>query len=596
MLEKLKKFRNSNLFIVILINLIIFGLVNIMFDIKYEQVDDFIIYNLYSGLDGTYNIHGIYIHPLICMLLSMLFRIIPQINWHTIFLLSMQFICFTIIGNRILKKHKNPISIIMYIVFAGVFYTTLLLLIQYTSVAALLILTAFFIIVDEFESRKESQKENREISVGKNEENTQEEKKQNKKSIILASILFAIGIMTRMQSLMIIAPFFLLYAIYNLIIWEKKKVTNQELLRLVKQYLVIGIITIIVYISNIIIYQSDDLYKEYMEYNDIRAVLHDMSYTNYEENKEIFDEIGWSKNDHYLFYTFNFGDENVYSKENLQKILDYKMSKNDYYNLNLNRKEVTDKLTDEITNINTYICLLFIVIFIVALITNKEKTSLTIFIAITTIGMNILFIVLNRSMQRVIIPEYILGTALLIYFTKLKVKKERQEEISKARNQVIALAIIIITIIFAGSRYEFNYSLEDYKQYQDIIEYTNNHKENVYLYTVPSLQYRYLSYSVYQMPPKGAFSNLRVMGGWDMFTKNYYDFKERYDLEGTFLDLLKENVYLIDGDVIWSGNYYHNYIDKIVLFIKENYNMDVQYEKIEEFDNIYVYKLHEIAE
>lgn len=596
MLEKLKKFKNSNLFIVILINLIIFGLVNIMFDIKYEQVDDFIIYNLYSGLDGTYNIHGIYIHPLICMLLSMLFRIIPQINWHTIFLLSMQFICFTIIGNRILKKHKNPISIIMYIVFAGVFYTTLLLLIQYTSVAALLILTAFFIIVDEFESRKESQKENREISVGKNEENTQEENKQNKKTIILASILFAIGIMTRMQSLMIIAPFFLLYAIYNLIIWEKKKVTNQELLRLVKQYLVIGIITIIVYISNIIIYQSDDLYKEYMEYNDIRAVLHDMSYTNYEENKEIFDEIGWSKNDHYLFYTFNFGDENVYSKENLQKILDYKMSKNDYYNLNLNRKEVTDKLTDEITNINTYICLLFIVIFIVALITNKEKTSLTIFIAITTIGMNILFIVLNRSMQRVIIPEYILGTALLIYFTKLKVKKERQEEISKARNQVIALAIIIITIIFAGSRYEFNYSLEDYKQYQDIIEYTNNHKENVYLYTVPSLQYRYLSYSVYQMPPKGAFSNLRVMGGWDMFTKNYYDFKERYDLEGTFLDLLKENVYLIDGDVSWSGNYYHNYIDKIVLFIKENYNMDVQYEKIEEFDNIYVYKLHEIAE
>ena len=590
MLEKFKKFRNSNLFIVILINLIIFGLVNIMFDIKYEQVDDFIIYNLYSGLDGTYNIHGIYIHPLICMLLSMLFRIIPQINWHTIFLLSMQFICFTIIGNRILKKHKNPISIIMYIVFAGVFYTTLLLLIQYTSVAALLILTAFFIIVDEFESRKE----NREISVGKNEENTQEEKKQNKKSIILASILFAIGIMTRMQSLMIIAPFFLLYAIYNLIIWKKQKITNQELLRLVKQYLIIGIITIIVYISNIIIYQSDDLYKEYMEYNDIRAVLHDMSYTNYEENKEIFDEIGWSKNDHYLFYTFNFGDENVYSKENLQKILDYKMSKNDYYNLNLNRKEVTNKLTDEITNINTYICLLFIVIFIVALITNKEKTSLTIFIAITTIGMNILFIVLNRSMQRVIIPEYILGTALLIYFTKLKVKKERQEEISKARNQAIALLIITITIIFAGSRYEFNYSLEYYTQYQDIIEYTNSHKENVYLYTVPSLQYRYLTYSVYQMPPKGAFSNLRVMGGWDMFTKNYYDFKERYDLEGTFLDLLKENVYLIDGDVSWSGNYYHNYIDKIVLSIKENYNKDVEYEKIKEFDNLYIYKLKEV--
>ena len=113
----------------------------------------------------------------------------------------------------------------------------------------------------------------------------------------------------------------------------------------------------------------------------------------------------------------------------------------------------------------------------------------------------------------------------------------------------------------------------------------------MYLYTVPSLQDRYLAYSVYTMPPKGAFSNLRVMGGWDMFTQNYYDTKERYNLEGTFLDVLKENVYVIDGDVSWSGNYYTNYIDHIVLFIKEHYNIEVKYEKIKEFDNIYIYKI-----
>ncbi len=46
--------------------------------------------------------------------------------------------------------------------------------------------------------------------------------------------------------------------------------------------------------------------------------------------------------------------------------------------------------------------------------------------------------------------------------------------------------------------------------------------------------------------------------------------KARYNLDGTFLDLLKENVYLIDGDVTWSGRKYSNYIDKIVLFIKKN--------------------------
>ena len=49
MLEKIKN--NYKILIVIgFINLIIFGVTNLIFDIKYEQ-DDFIIYNLYSGLD-----------------------------------------------------------------------------------------------------------------------------------------------------------------------------------------------------------------------------------------------------------------------------------------------------------------------------------------------------------------------------------------------------------------------------------------------------------------------------------------------------------------------------------------------------------------
>ena len=64
----MEKIKNKNLWIVILINLFVFVIVNILFDIKYEQVDDFIIYNLYSGLDGTYNIHGVYIHPLLSFL------------------------------------------------------------------------------------------------------------------------------------------------------------------------------------------------------------------------------------------------------------------------------------------------------------------------------------------------------------------------------------------------------------------------------------------------------------------------------------------------------------------------------------------------
>ena len=184
MIEKIKN-NYKTLIIVAFINLVIFSVANVMFDIKYEQVDDFIIYNLYSGLDGTYNIHGIYIHPVLCFLIGLFFRILPIINWHTIFLLLMQFICFTIIGTLIIRKNNSKLSYILYILFASICYTSLLQLIQYTSVAALLILTAFFVLMDYIERNKKA-----------------------KKYIICYIVLFTIGIMTRMQSLLIIAPFF----------------------------------------------------------------------------------------------------------------------------------------------------------------------------------------------------------------------------------------------------------------------------------------------------------------------------------------------------------------------------------------------------
>ena len=57
MKDMLKNIINKTYFKVAIINLVIFGIANILFNIKYEQVDDMIIYSLYSGLDSTYNIH-----------------------------------------------------------------------------------------------------------------------------------------------------------------------------------------------------------------------------------------------------------------------------------------------------------------------------------------------------------------------------------------------------------------------------------------------------------------------------------------------------------------------------------------------------------
>lgn len=556
---KNKRFNyDLKLIIVLLINIIIFSVCNVIFNIKYEQVDDFIIYNLYSGLDGTYNMHGIYMHSALCFIISLLFRIIPIINWHSIYLLCMQFLCFTLIGYKIVKKHDNGISIVLYTIFASIAYTTMLLLIQYTSVAALLILTSFVLLIDMLEKDEEL----------------------NTKDIVAIFLLYTLGVMTRTQAILIAAPFILVYLIINYIkLIFFKSVSKDKFFKIIKYYAVYLIITVILFLSNYLIYNSNETYREYVQYNNIRTVLHDRVNLDYEKDKQIFEEIGWSKNDYDIFYTFGFGDENIFSKENLQKLYNYAIEKYGKYQINNNT------LADFIDEVKDSKIFIFSIIVLFISLFKGDYENIILFLI--TILMQILYIFIGRNMPRVVIPEYIAGLSLMIYNLKLN----KSDINTGLKNYTIMCLMIFFTCALVGTAYSFNYKLKYYKNYQEIIEYTNNNKQNVYLYTVPSLQFRYLAYSVYQMPPKGSFSNLRVIGGWDMYTQNYYDFKNRYQLEGTLLDLLKENVYLIDGDVNWSGKIYNNYKGNIISAIKEHYNIDTSCTKIKEFDNIKIYKL-----
>ena len=104
------------------------------------------------------------------------------------------------------------------------------------------------------------------------------------KTLIPSFILFTLGIMLRMQSLFIIVPFFALYFVIVLLDNKLEKTVKKDKIIKILQYdLIYLIITIIVYVSNSMMYQSD-VYKEYSQYNSIRTTLHDAIYVDYEEN------------------------------------------------------------------------------------------------------------------------------------------------------------------------------------------------------------------------------------------------------------------------------------------------------------------------
>ena len=560
MKEKLKKMLlNSNTHI-ILITLAFFLIFNLFFQIKYEQVDDLGIMNLISGSDGHYSIYGVFIHPVLCTIILLLFKTGININWYSIVLLVIQFISFTIIGIVLTKKSKK-LGIFLYIIFMLIYYSKMLYYLQYTSIAALA-MTAGILAILYFIDNMEN----------------------NKKFFITGIIFVVIGTMLRQKSIIITLPFLILYVLYYIIINKKK---------IYIKYLCITIISImLVFATHYAIYNCNPIYNYYLKFCDLQSYFLDFNSISYEGNEELFQKVGWTANDVDVFYTYSFADENVYNVNTLQTLKD-NLNKQDDIGILKRIENTLIQFIKEANDIYKIPVIFLLLITIFCFINHKDKI-LVLFVLLLTFGLHCGFIFIERQMFRVVISSYIVGSAIMLYLLPIKNEKESKKYFYTKLITTILLSIFSVSIIKDMYIQASMYDKENYKIYKEVIEYANNNKENVYLFTV-LLRDRFLAYSVYEKIPDNTYSNLRQLGGWDNFTQNYYNFKDDYEIDNIIKALYeKDNVYLITGKVTW-GKVYNNYIDIIVQYIKDHYNVDTYYEIVKEFNqDIKIYKLKQI--
>ena len=559
--DRLKKVIDSKYFIlcfVIAINAIIFIICNLLFEVGYETIDDFTIMKIISKLDGSYSIYSVYIHPILSFIIMMLYKTGIDANWYTITMLLIQFISFTTIGIILLNKDKK-VGAVLYLIIASVFYTKILCIINYTSVAAIAILAGIIALM---------------YSLDKN----------SKKSKTVGYILLIIGVMLRKNSFIIVIPFYLIYSIYYSI--------NNKNRKALKTLLIVFIIFITVYISNLIIYKTNPVYDKYTQFNNIRTYFFDYNVLDYEKDKELLDKCGWTNVDYQTLYTYSLADENFYTTENLENLKE---------NIHISFEDIKNKSIDAFKliyeiNIEVNLSLLIGICLLLALsiITKNKRLLVSMFF--------LLFIILNyviiytKPVYRVITSLYATTFVMMSYvLTKnYLIEKNTKNKIEKA-----VLILIIVLYMILDNRFlnmiVSNYHKQNYSLIKDVIAYTNSHKENAYVY--PNvLKNISLAFSVYEKIPDNTFSNLRYISDWDIYNKEYYEFKERYNLDNIMEDLYKkDNLYIITGDVAGANGMYNNHIEIVKQYIENHYNKHIGYDIIKEFsDFVKVYKMYEI--
>lgn len=559
---KVKNIVNSKYFIpiiVIIITLAFFITFNCLFEIKYEEIDDFIMMNIISKSDGSYSYYSVHIHPFISYIIMLVYKTGINVNWYSVFLLTLQFISFTTIGTILIKKDWK-IGAISYLLILSVIYTRLLMYLQYTSVAAITILAGIITLMHYIDVKKQ------------------------KRYAIYGLMLLSIGTMLRLKSIVIVIPF---YAIYTCLY----TIRNKDY-KAIKFLLYIIVITFIIYITNYITYRTNPLYKKYTEFNDIRTYFFDSNVLNYEENKETFKKLGWTYEDYKMLYTYSLNDENFYNIENLQNL------KN---NLNIKENYYMQKIGKSFTLLYFYIRKLYLMPFIAtcllllcSILTKRNRFEISIlFILNIILNLGMIF---TKPVFRVMISVYASSIIMMAYYLTTKNKKGiyQTDKIGK----ILILFIIAFFIII--NSYEIYlraraYNKNNFSYIRDIVDYTNSNKENAYVYST-ALNDIFLSYSVYEKIEDDTFSNFRKLSDWDTYNKEHYEFKERYNINNITTDLYeKDNVYLITGNVRVADNTINkNQQDLIKEYINQHYNKNVEYKVIKEFENsVKVYKFYE---
>lgn len=384
---------------------------------------------------------------------------------------------------------------------------------------------------------------------------------ENKKinNLILGIPLLLLGYSLRKSTIVfiIVFIFFLLFKTNN-----KKELT--------KKILAFGLVFATLYSVNILntISQPNDL-KEYLTYNSARSRILDYQI---EGTNEYLQYNKLSENDYLMLSCWIVSDKDFFTIDKFNEIhADFEKTIN---------KNKTNIIVDNIIN-NSSLSLSFGFIFILLTLlfscSREEKknkvTLLLIFLAM--IGFVVLYSIINRFSYRIYFSACIpLILYLILYQKKIVINK--------------ILYILLAMTIFISSLQTFDILRIKNSYKESIVNLTEefNNKDNIYFWSFPSMLFLEKSVPVLNKTAKEYQENV-IDAYWTM-NSNYLNKKQtENNIENQITDLYKkDNYYLVTAEE-------QAYCDIIINYIKEHYNIDVEYELLKEDKNFRIYKLKE---
>lgn len=540
---------------------------------KYEVSDDFIMEMIVSGAyTGSPSPFIMFMHPIIGIVLSILYTFIATINWYFIFQITVIFTSLCILSYTFLKYRKDNLSILLFMIFLLFLSNDLYLLVQFTKTATLSLCAGCILMLSNILDR-----------------NT-----MNKKEIALGILLFCVGYMIRNKCIYIVLFFSVLPILFHGI---QKRFKYIDFVKLAKKagkvmfpcfFVLVGLS----FFSKEFV-QRYPAYKEYKEYSAYRSDIVDYSYYSYEENRTEFEKNGISENDFYTLVHWNFGDIEYYDLDKLKTVSTILSTYRDRQYTSI-KGTIVNLINRQYKYYVSAWALMFISLIGIFAIRNGIFQVLSVnFFAFCLLFINMY---LGRLNYRVEYSIFLAAAAFLLY--SFQISESRFEKFSNKALYAVLIVLFVCRIpvhipSYGKSSYDsmfiswnndlakYNASFAKEKDMSVINEIKQNPNNFYYLGFYSNIQTLYLNYNPWKGIQKSEFKNAAFFAGIDTFHPDWVKHLENNSVNNPMKHLLKENVYFIENRPI----------NEVLTFVQEHYKVNAGVTLYKKIGSYYIWKI-----
>lgn len=488
--------------------------------IHYCIYDDYIMNYICTGEGtGNPNEHLIFINIVLGYILKLEYLVCPYINWFGLMYVITVLLC--VYGIMYVFCHHTKY---IYALFVSVTVEILFIIfLTFTSMGYICTAVGVLIGVD---------------SVVMNN--------IKKRDMFFGGVFLLLGFMFRQDAfctgLLLLAPIIVFYI--KKIHW--RKITFPCVLT--------GCLIIALYVLNTVGYSSD-LWKNYNEFNHVRANVYDFPRAEYEENEKQYLELNISKNDYECLNGMIFADKDFFSAEKMGSIFNIN-ELNEKYNLNL--LSIVKQMLGMKSN------WIFLLVLIVAIIcTPREKVKYLLMQGIFVWGLIGALYLRNRALPRIIVPIHVIGILFILYEC-IKCKKNKKKKIC-----VCIISILFFTLLVRNIPEWMNYGVQNEKnreKYEIVNEFIQENDDTLYLSGVYERADMLYNKPVMLINRNDTIGNWLPLGDWNTYNDKYYEIVKQYNVtypDRLLIDLAEDgNVKLLTQKEGEIAEGVQNYIEE----------------------------------